>query len=168
MEKIQRSALKSLWQRNATEKCAIFPTLLPGAIAPPVFDEDEELGCFLCPGVRFSSRDVLNRHCHTEHSMENFIQTVTFRRDKKPQKCPFCIFRALKIERFLNHLRRYHSSEDIYLYNLRQTGTENVARKRQKKIGNVSPEGDRIEPNQIKAAMFCSLCEYSTKVRFIC
>ena len=138
---------------------------LPGAVPPPVFDENEELSCFLCPGVRFLSRDVLSRHCNTEHSMESFIRTVQIRRDNKPQKCPFCIFRALKVDRFLNHLKRYHTSEDIYLFNLRKMSRENVARKRQKRMGTILPEQSVIEPNDINASMFCSLCDYSTKVR---
>lgn len=162
-----------LFNPPTTTGCEITPGArksLPGSIPPPLFDDADELNCFLCPGVRFASRDVLSRHCNTEHSMENFILTLNtehIQATKKPLRCPFCIFRALKRDRFNNHLRRHHTPEDIYLVNLTKVNAASVTRKkRQKKAASSVMEAEIVTtPNEMKAPMFCSLCDFSTQVR---
>lgn len=140
----------------------------PGSIAPPQSNSDEDLiSCFLCPGLRFTSRDVLNSHCHSDHTMENFINTFEYTRTSSGAvKCPFCIFRALSIDQTKRHLKRAHSPEDIFLLSLSLQQNENNSRvrKRQRK-----PTQER-KPPEIEAEtqsypMFCSLCDSKVQAR---
>lgn len=141
----------------------------PGSIAPPVAESDDDLvSCFLCPGLRFTSREVLNHHCQNEHRMENFFRTFEFSRGQSGAiKCPFCIFRALTLDKLEKHLKRAHSPEDIFVLSLslQQNEKSSRARKRHRKPTQERKPPDIDDPTHT-FPMFCSLCDAKVQVRF--
>jgi hypothetical protein len=103
--------------------------------------------------------------------MEKFIAHLKTESSKPEEnslyKCPFCIFRALKDKKdqFYRHIIRYHTSDDIYLSNIRRI-TKIRGRKRSRRP--IAPELDTISEDKsrnIKVKIFCSLCDFTTKVK---
>jgi len=151
---------------------------LPGAVAPPKEDFASDVGCFLCPGVTFASRDALHRHCATAHPIHTLADALesgklpgetSVSRKSRPRKCPFCAFRSLDKSRFSNHLQKFHSSDDVFALNLSRsnlTSTLTSARKKRQRKGQSGhikddPDMDRSPPTHIP--MLCSLCDFSTE-----
>ena len=153
---------------------------LPGAVAPPKEDFGSDVGCFLCPGVTFSSRDALHRHCttfHPIHTLADALESVKLppthvsRHSRpSPRKCPFCAFRSLDKSRFSNHLQKFHSSEDIFALNLSKsnlTSTLTSARKKRQRKGALSGhtrDAPDMKRHPAHIPMLCSLCDFSTEV----
>jgi hypothetical protein len=88
-----------------------------GTVAPPEAAEVEnKITCYLCPGVFFSSQDILKIHCFEEHQITDYIRkNLACRPVVRLNKCDFCIYRSTHFNKLTSHLTEFHTAEDIYL-----------------------------------------------------
>lgn len=130
-----------------------------GAVAPPDQIENK-ITCYLCPGVLFSSLDVLRIHCFEEHQIIDYVRKdLTCRPLVRLNKCDFCIYRSQHFSKLTNHLTEFHTAEDIYLKCLsmwtandeRRLGRRLIPRKRK-----AHPEIEPIKHDNI--SFHCPVC----------
>lgn len=101
-----------------------------GAVAPPAEKHENKITCYLCPGVFFSSLDVLRIHCFEEHQITDYIRKdLACRPLVRLNKCDFCIYRSPHFSKLTSHLTEFHTAEDIYLKCLSTSNRQSAGRR---------------------------------------
>lgn len=130
-----------------------------GAVPPPDSVENK-VTCYLCPGVTFSSTEVLRIHCFEEHQIVDYIlKDLACRPLTRLNKCDFCIYRSPLFSKLTDHLTEFHTAEDIYFKCLSTWTAKEENKTDRKIISRKRKSRNEREPIEHgKSLIYCPVC----------
>ena len=122
--------------------------------------------CYLCPGVTFSSTDVLRIHCFEDHQIIDYIlKDLACRPLTRLNKCDFCIYRSPLFSKLTDHLTEFHTAEDVYLKCLSWTANEENKPGRKTIPRKRKSRHEREPIKHGKTLIYCPVCSVTKTSR---